>query len=125
MADYPDSTKHSIGDLVLKIHDLENKLTGLKGRGAESVKPLRAIADLLDPNQGIQYSLVATTDSHFATTDSTYRSGHRIVIGGENYPALPYPNNLKELLQEIFETQQELRNLKRLLDNAKQRARKN
>ena len=116
MADYANSTKHSIGELVLKIYDLENKLTELKGRGAEFVKPLRALADLLDPNQRIPSRLVATTDSHFATTDSTYRTGHRIVIGGENYPALPYPNNLKELLQEIFETQQELRNLERLLD---------
>lgn len=124
MADYSESTKHSIGDLVLKIHDLETKLTELKSSGAQFVIPLRTIADLLDPNERNPLGLIAATDSHFATTGAAIRTGHRIIIGGEDYPALPYPRNLKELLQEMFETQQELRNHERLLDHAKKRARK-
>ena len=87
MADYPESTKQSIGDLVLKIHDLENKLTELRRRGADLVKPLRAIADLFDQNQRNSHTLILTTDSHFATTDPDYIGGHRIIIEGKNYPA--------------------------------------
>ena len=124
MADYPESTKQSVGALVLQIRDLENKLVGLKNQGAELVNPLRAIADLFDPDQRNPVHLVLATDSHFTTTNPPRHAGHRVVIDGQNYPAFSYPQNLRKLLQEILGTQQELRQLEKLLDNAKQRARK-
>ena len=124
MANYPESTKQSIGELVLQIRDLENHLVNLRNQGYALVAPLRVIADLFDSNQQTPYNILLATETHFATTHQTNRPGEQVIIGGNTHPAFQYPKNIKEILQETFETEQKLRQLEKLLHNATQRARK-
>ena len=124
MAEYPDTTKLSIGDLVLQIGDLEDELDKVRHKGYALVAPLRAIADLFDSNQSRPENIVWASDTHFATTHRSQRPSEKIIIDGESYTAFTYPKDVRDILQKTFETEQELRRLEKALENAKQRARK-
>ena len=58
MVDYSENSKQNIGDLVLQIHDIENRLAVLRRKGEALVAPLRAIADFFDSNRQEEIELV-------------------------------------------------------------------
>ena len=124
MEEYSENTKQIIGELVLQIHDLEEKLAALRREGDALVAPLRAIADLLDPKRQDKINLVLARNDFFATTHSIRRHREQISMEGKSYPAFSYPGDLKTLLLDIFETEQGLRQLEKALHHAKHRAHK-
>ena len=124
MADYSENTKKNIGDLVLQIHDIENRLAVIRRKGEALVAPLRAIADCFDSNRQEKIELVLAEKSFFATTHSPRRHREQISLEGKKYPAFSYPDDLKELLQDTYETEQGLRQLETALQHTKHRAHK-
>ena len=124
MAEYSETTKQSIGDLVLQIQDLEVELEKVRNQGYALIAPLRAIIDLFDSNQSRPENIIWASDTHFATTHRSQRPSEKVIIDGESYAAFTYPKDIKDILQKTFETEQELRKLEKALENAKQRARK-
>ena len=124
MVDYSENTKQNIGDLVLQIHDFENRLAVLRRKGEALVAPLRAIADCFDSNRQEEIELVLVEEGFFATTHSPRRQIEQISLEGRNYPAFSYPDDLKEILRDTFEAEQGLRQLERALQHAKHRAHK-
>lgn len=122
MAEYSESTKQNIGDIVLQIHDLEIRLAELKRKGEALVVPLRAVADVFDSGLQDDISLVLAKDDFFATSHSSRGHRERVRLEGKGYPAYDYPSGLKELLLEIFETEEGIRQLERALQHTKQRA---
>ena len=124
MADYSENTKQNIGDLVLQIHDLENRLAGIRSRGDSLVIPLRAIADFFDSRLQEKIELVLAKEDYFVTTHLPRKQREQVLIEGKKHPAFSYPDDLKEIVQETFATEQALRQLKNALQHAKQRAHK-
>lgn len=124
MSDYSENTKLNIGDLVLQIHDMENRLAVLKRRGEELVVPLRAIADCFDSNRQEEIKIILAEEEFFSTSHSPRRQKGQILVEGKNYPAFSYPVDLKDLLQLTFETEVALSQLERALQHAKNRAHK-
>lgn len=125
MAEYSESTKQNIGHLVLKIRDLEDELAKQKNEGKNLVRPLRALADLFDPdNRGVE--LVRVVDQYFSTTHPINRRHDSMTHsdGNRNYPTFPFPDNYKEILKRIFDLEKELSQLRKELEQAKQRAHK-
>ena len=96
MADYSENTKQNIGDLVLQIHDLENRLAGIRSKGDSLVRPLRAIADFYDSRFQEEIELVLAEEDYFVTTHSTHRHREQVIIEGKKHPVFSYPDDLKD-----------------------------
>ena len=125
MAEYSEDTKQSIGDLVLKIRDLEDELAKQKDAGRNLVRPLRALADFFDPdNRGVE--LIQVVDRYFSTTHPINRHHGSMTLsdGNRSYPTFEFPDNYKEILKRIFELEKKLSQLGKELEQAKQRAHK-
>ena len=122
MAEYSESTKQNIGEIVLQIHDLEIKLAELRRKGETFVVPLRAIADVLDSRLESDVSLLLARNEFFATSSSNRRHRESVLLEGKSYPAYEYPSGLKTLVLDIFETEESIRQLERALQHTKQRA---
>jgi len=125
VSEYSEKVKQEIGDLVLRIRDLEENLERQKNAGRDLVRPLRALADFFDPdNKGV--ALVRVAENYFSTTHpiNRHHDGMTLSDGRRNYPSFPFPDNYKEILRTISELEIELSHLKKELEQTKQRARK-
>ena len=124
MAEYSESAKQNIGELVLKIRDLEVELARQKTAGESLVRSLRALADFFDPdNKGIE--LVHVKQDEFVTTHPINRHHDRMTMfdGNRRYPSFTFPDDYKECLKRIFDLEVELSVLRDALERAKDRAR--
>ncbi|MDE0632541.1 MAG: hypothetical protein OXH73_13655 [Caldilineaceae bacterium] len=125
MPEYSEKAKQDIGELVLMIRDLEEELKRQKSAGENLVRPLRALADFFDPdNRGV--TLVRVGEDYFSTTHpiNRHREGRTLSDGKRSYPSFPFPDSYKETLRAIHGLESKLDQLKKELEQAKQRAQK-